>query len=287
MEPPPGPVYSLSPLELEALCGFLDENIWSGFICPSASKHSAPVLFVKKKNGSLQLCVDFRALNCITKKDWYPLPLINNLLNVPRRAQHYTKLDLWHAYHLVWVAKGNEWKTTFRTCYGSFEWLVIPEGLTNAPAAFQQFMNSVFLDLLDTSVLVYLDDILWNLPWSTDTMFGKYFGDSENMVSLLALTNASVMLIVPSIWDTSYLQKALPWMTARCKLFGTGPSLERSRTCRHSLGLQTFTDGSSRTTQLSPSLSPSSPASLHHGIGPRIVNVHLTPSRRHSLKPLS
>jgi hypothetical protein len=160
MEPPPGPVYSLSPLELEALRDFLDENIWSGFICPLASKHGAPVLFVKKKNGSLRLCVDFRALNRITKKDRYPLPLINGLLDVPWRARHYTKLDLRHAYHLIWVAKGDEWKTAFCTRYGSFEWLVIPEGLTNAPAAFQRFMNSVFSDLLDTSVLVYLDDIL-------------------------------------------------------------------------------------------------------------------------------
>jgi hypothetical protein len=160
MEPPPGPVYSLSPLELEALRDFLDENIRSGFIRPSSSKHAAPVLFVKKKNGSLRLCVDFRALNRITKKDRYPLPLINDLLDVPRRARHYTKLDLRHAYHLVRVAQGDEWKTAFRTRYGSFEWLVIPEGLTNAPAAFQRFMNSIFSDLLDVSVLVYLDNIL-------------------------------------------------------------------------------------------------------------------------------
>ena len=72
----------------------------------------------------------------------------------------YTKIDLRHAYHSVRIADGEEWKTTFRTCYGSFEWLVIPFGLTNAPATFQRFMNDIFHDLLDICVVVYLDDIL-------------------------------------------------------------------------------------------------------------------------------
>jgi len=72
----------------------------------------------------------------------------------------YTKIDLRHAYHLVRIATGDEWKTTFRTCYGSFEWLVMPEGLTNAPAGFQRFMNDIFADMIDISVVIYLDDIL-------------------------------------------------------------------------------------------------------------------------------
>jgi hypothetical protein len=119
-----------------------------------------PVLFVKKKDGSLRLCVDFRGLNKITKKDSYPLPRIVDLLDSPQKASIYTKIDLWHAYHLVRIHEGDEWKTTFRTRYGSFEWCVIPFGLTNAPSAFQRFMNDVFADLLDICVLVYLDDIL-------------------------------------------------------------------------------------------------------------------------------
>ena len=158
--PPPGPIYSLSLAELQALCKFLDENLRHGFIRQSASPHGAPVLFVKKKDGSLRLCVDFRALNRITKKDRYPLPLISDLLHSPASARIYTKIDLKHAYHLVRVSSGDEWKTTFRTRYGSFEWLVMPEGLTNAPAAFQRFMNDIFQDLLDVCVIVYLDDIL-------------------------------------------------------------------------------------------------------------------------------
>jgi hypothetical protein len=158
--PPPGRMYSLSPLELEALRIFIDENVRSGFIKPSNSPHGAPILFVKKKDGSLRLCVDYRGLNKITKKDCYPLPLISDLLDTPRKACLYTKINLRHAYHLIHVADGEEWKTTFRTRYGSFEWVVMPFGLSNAPAVFQRFMNDIFSDLLDVCVIIYLDDIL-------------------------------------------------------------------------------------------------------------------------------
>jgi hypothetical protein len=158
--PPLGTMYSLSQVEIAALRKFLDENLSAGFITPSESSHGAPVLFVKKKDGSLRLCVDYRGLNAISKKDRYPLPLISDLLDVPRKARVYTKIDLAHAYHLVRIAEGDEWKTAFRTRYGSFQWRVIPEGLSNAPAAFQRFMNDIFADLLDISVIVYLDDIL-------------------------------------------------------------------------------------------------------------------------------
>ena len=82
------------------------------------------------------------------------------LLDAPRKARIYTKIDLRHAYHLVRIADGDEWKTTFWTRYGSFEWLVMPEGLTNALAGFQRFMNDIFTDMIDVSVVVYLDDIL-------------------------------------------------------------------------------------------------------------------------------
>jgi hypothetical protein len=100
-----------------------------------------PVLFVKKKDGSLCLCVDFHGLNKITKKDRHPSPLIADLLDTPGKARIYTKIDLQHAYHLVHIAEDDEWKTAFRTCYGSFEWLVMPFRLTKAPATFQRFMN--------------------------------------------------------------------------------------------------------------------------------------------------
>ena len=94
------------------------------------------------------------------KKDRYPLPLISDLLDAPKKAQIYTKIDLRHANHLVQIAEGNEWKTAFQTHYGSFEWLCMPFGLTNSPTAFQHFMNDIFGNLLDNCVIVYLDDIL-------------------------------------------------------------------------------------------------------------------------------
>jgi RNase H-like domain found in reverse transcriptase/Reverse transcriptase (RNA-dependent DNA polymerase) len=158
--PPLGPIYSLSASELAALLEFIDEHLATGFIRPSHSPHGAPVLFVCKKDGSLQLCVDFWGLNKISHKDCYPLLLISDLLDTPNKARIYSKIDLQHTYHLVRIADGDEWKTAFRTRYGSFEWLVMPFGLSNTPAAFQRFMNDIFADLLDICVIIYLDDIL-------------------------------------------------------------------------------------------------------------------------------
>ena len=159
-EPPIPRVYPLSQPELTVLRDFLEEHLRLGFIRPTSSPHGAPVLFIKKKDGTLRLCVDFRMLNQITKKDRYPLPMLTDLLNAPRKASVYTKIDLRHAYHLIRIREGDEWKTAFRTRYGSFEWLVMPFGLTNGPAAFQRHMNTIFADLLDVCVIVYLDDIL-------------------------------------------------------------------------------------------------------------------------------
>ena len=130
------------------------------FIRPSHSPGGALVLFICKKDGSLHLCVDFRGLNKITKKDHYPLPHISNLLNSPRKPRFYTKIDLRHAYHLIHIREGDEWKTAFHTHYSSFEWHVMPFRLTNMPAAFQHFMNDIFGDLLNVCMLVYLDNIL-------------------------------------------------------------------------------------------------------------------------------
>jgi len=158
--PPVGTIYLLSKFEQETLKEFIDKNLTNGFIRSTSLPHGAPVLFVKKKDGSLWLCVDFHGLNKITKKDQYPLPLISDLLDSPCKARIYTKIDLQHAYHLVRITEGDEWKTAFWTCYGTFKWSVMPFGLTNAPAAFQRFMNDAFSNLLDVCVVVYLDDIL-------------------------------------------------------------------------------------------------------------------------------
>jgi len=131
-----------------------------GFIWPTSSLHSVPVLFVKKKDGFLHLCVDFHSLNHISKKDHYLLLLISNLLNSPCKAWVYSKIDLYHAYHLVRIANSNECKTAFRIYYGLFERSVIFFSLTNTPMAFQQFINDIFSDFLDICVMIYLDNIL-------------------------------------------------------------------------------------------------------------------------------
>ena len=158
--PPFGPIYGLSATELQALRKYLDENLAKNFIRPSTSPAGAPILFVKKKDGSLRLCVDYRGLNKITIKNRYPLPLINELLDRVQEAKIYTKLDLRGAYNLVRIAKGEEWKTAFRTRYGHFEYNVMPFGLANAPATFQGLMHDVLRPFLDIFCVVYLDDIL-------------------------------------------------------------------------------------------------------------------------------
>src|SRR5260370_11501675 len=155
-----GPIYLLSPPELTALREFLEENVRNGFICPSKSPWGSPVLFIKKKDGSLCLCVDFHTLNRVTEKDHYPLPLIPDLLNSPGLARIYSKIDLKHAYHLVWIAEGDEPKTAFRMHYGSYEWQVMPFSLTNTPVVFQRFINEFLGHLLDICAVGYIDDIL-------------------------------------------------------------------------------------------------------------------------------
>ncbi|CEL56021.1 hypothetical protein RSOLAG1IB_02035 [Rhizoctonia solani AG-1 IB] len=155
-----GPIYGMTDAESRALKEHLDTKVATGKIRPSKSPAGAPVMFVKKPNGSLRLVVDYQKLNEVTVKDVYPLPRQDDLMAKLRDAKIFTKLDLRWGYNNVQIKEGNEWKTAFKTKYGSFEYLVMPFGLTNAPAAFQQFMNNLFRDLLDITVVVYLDDIL-------------------------------------------------------------------------------------------------------------------------------
>ena len=159
-EPSWGPIYNLSPSELKVLREYIDENLSNGFIRHSRSPAGAPIFFVKKKDGSLRLVVDYRGLNKVTIRNRYALPLVSSLLERLSGARYFTKLDLRGAYNLVRIRPGDEWKTAFRTRYGHFEYTVMPFGLTNAPTVFQHMANDIFRDFLDIFTIVYLDDIL-------------------------------------------------------------------------------------------------------------------------------
>jgi len=159
-QPPWGPLYPLSATELETLRTYLEDAQRKGWIRPSTSPAGAPILFVPKKGGKLRLCVDYRALNQLTRKDRTPLPLISEILDRLSTAAIFTKLDLRDAYHRIRIRSGDEWKTAFRTRYGHFEYLVMPFGLANAPATFQAYINKALVGLVDVICIVYLDDIL-------------------------------------------------------------------------------------------------------------------------------
>ncbi|KAF8756155.1 hypothetical protein RHS01_04630 [Rhizoctonia solani] len=154
------PLYSMTNAESATLKDWLRDELKAGKIRPSKSSISSLVMFVPKKDGSCRLVVDYCCLNNRTKKNVYPLPRPNDLMAQLCGAKVFTKLDLRWGYNNVWVKEGNEWKTAFRTKYGLYESLVMTFGLTNAPAAFQHFMNELFKDLLDVCVIIYLDDIL-------------------------------------------------------------------------------------------------------------------------------
>lgn len=153
-------IYKLTVTEQQTLREYIEENRKKGFIRNSKSPFGAPIFFVKKKDGSLRPCVDYRGLNSITVKNRHPLPLLDSFFTTLAGAKVFTKIDLRGAYNLVRIKPGDEWKTAFRCQFGHFEYLVMPFGLSNAPAVFQSMMTDIFRDCLDRFVFIYLDDIL-------------------------------------------------------------------------------------------------------------------------------
>ncbi|KAD4584296.1 hypothetical protein E3N88_21897 [Mikania micrantha] len=152
--------YRLAPSELQELMTQLQDLLDKGFIRPSISPWGAPVLFVKKKDGSLRMCIDYRELNKVTVKNKYPLPRIDDLFDQLQGASWFSKIDLRSGYHQLKVREEDVPKTAFHTRYGHYEFLVMSFGLTNAPAAFMDLMNRVCRPMLDRSVIVFIDDIL-------------------------------------------------------------------------------------------------------------------------------
>nr|CAD1829905.1 unnamed protein product [Ananas comosus var. bracteatus] len=146
--------YRMAPAELKELRAQLQDLLDKGFIRPSVSPWGAPVLFVKKKDGSLRLCVDYRELNKVTIKNKYPLPRIDDLFDQLQGSCVYPKIDLQSGYHQLKIKPEDVSKTAFRTRYGHYEFTVMPFGLTNALAAFMDLMNRVFKPYLDRFVVV-------------------------------------------------------------------------------------------------------------------------------------
>ncbi|TYJ98787.1 putative Gag-pol protein [Cucumis melo var. makuwa] len=152
--------YIMAPSELKELKIQLQELVDKGYIRPSVSPWGAPVLFVKNKDGTLRLCIDYRQLNKVIIRNKYPLPRIDHLFDQLRGAALFSKIDLRSGYHQFKVRESDIAKIAFRTRYGHYEFRVMPFGLTNAPTVFMDLMNRIFHQYLDQFVIVFIDDIL-------------------------------------------------------------------------------------------------------------------------------
>nr|GEY91130.1 putative reverse transcriptase domain-containing protein [Tanacetum cinerariifolium] len=152
--------YRLAPSEMKELSIQLQELLEKGFIHSSSSPWGAPILFVKKKDGSFRMCIDYRELNKLTVKNRYPLPRIDDLFDQLQGSSMYSKIDLRLGYHQICIKEEDISITAFRTRYGHFEFHVMPFGLTNAPAVFMDLMNRVCKPYLDKFAIVFIDDIL-------------------------------------------------------------------------------------------------------------------------------
>ena len=147
-------------MELETLKAYIETNLASGFIKPSKSFANTSILFDRKSDGFLRLCINYQGLNNLTIKNQYLLLLIGELLDRLRKARQFTQLDLTSAYYQIRIRKGDKWKTVFKTRYSHFVYQVMPFGLINALASFQRYINKIFVEMFDIFIIVYLDDIL-------------------------------------------------------------------------------------------------------------------------------
>jgi hypothetical protein len=152
--------YRMSTPELQELKMQLKELLDLGLIRPSVSPWAAPAIFIQKKDGSWRICIDYHQLNKATIKNQYPLPRIDDLFDQMKGATMFSKIDLQSGYHQLQIKEDEISKTTFKTRFGHYEFIVLPFGLTNAPAVFMSLMNGVFREYLDKFIQVFMDDIL-------------------------------------------------------------------------------------------------------------------------------
>jgi hypothetical protein len=150
----------MSGYKLQKVKEYLTEHLKKGFITPSKAPYASPILFAEKKDGSLRFCVDYRKLNALTKRDRYPIPLIDEVLARVQGSKYLTRLDIIAAFNKLRMNPDSEDLTTFITSFGAFKYLVLPFGLTNGPASFQYYINDVLFEYLHDFCQAYLDDIL-------------------------------------------------------------------------------------------------------------------------------
>ena len=146
--------------KLDVVKRYLDFHLAKRFISASSASYSLPVLFVKKPEGGIQFCVDYKRLNTITKKDRYPIPLMKETLAQLEGAKHFTKIDICQAFYQIKISEDSEELTTFLTSFGIFKYLVMPCGLCNRSASWQHLINDTLFDFLHCFVQAYLDNIL-------------------------------------------------------------------------------------------------------------------------------
>jgi hypothetical protein len=158
--PPVRGIGRLDEIKLKVLKETLSTLLDKGYIQPSLSPFGANVLFAQKPDGTYRLCLDYRGLNSITRKNATPLPHLAELRDRLGRGCYFSKMDLRDGFYNLLMAPEDRQKTAFRSRYGHYEWMVMPMGLCNSPASFQSLMNRVFGDLYDSSVVAYLDDIV-------------------------------------------------------------------------------------------------------------------------------
>jgi hypothetical protein len=159
-QPPRSRLYPMSGHKLQKVKEYLEENLKKEFITPSKAPFASPILFAEKKDGSLRFCVDYRKLNALTKRDRYPIPLIDEVLARIQGSKYLTRLDIIAAFNKLRMNPESEDLTTFVTSFGAYKYRVMPFGLTNGPASFQHYINDVLFDCLHKFCQAYLDDIL-------------------------------------------------------------------------------------------------------------------------------
>ena len=153
-------IYPMSGHKLKQVKKYLDEHLKKGFIIPSKAPFASPILFAEKPNGGLRFCVDYRKLNAITKRNRYPIPLIDEVLARIQGCKYLTRLDIIAAFNKLRMHPDSEDYTTFITSLGAYKYRVLPFGLTNGPASYQQYMNDILFEYLNVFCQIYLDDIL-------------------------------------------------------------------------------------------------------------------------------